>query len=68
MIVGRMKRFGMDTYVYAPKDDYKHRLYWRELYQGEEAGEVIQCSKVHISFVQLGLRFQFQLQVSVINL
>ena len=26
----------MDSYVYAPKDDYKHRAYWRELYTVEE--------------------------------
>jgi len=26
----------MDTYVYAPKDDYKHRAYWREMYTVEE--------------------------------
>lgn len=33
----RMKKWGMDSYVYAPKDDYKHRAYWRELYTVEEA-------------------------------
>lgn len=33
----RMKRWGIDSYVYAPKDDYKHRAYWRELYTVEEA-------------------------------
>lgn len=27
----------MDSYVYAPKDDYKHRAYWRDLYTVEEA-------------------------------
>lgn len=27
----------MNSYVYAPKDDYKHRAYWRELYTVEEA-------------------------------
>ena len=27
----------MDSYVYAPKDDVKHRAYWRELYTVEEA-------------------------------
>lgn len=27
----------MDSYLYAPKDDYKHRVYWRELYTVEEA-------------------------------
>ncbi|KAL5282972.1 MGEA5 family protein [Megaselia abdita] len=26
----------MDSYLYAPKDDYKHRAYWRELYTVEE--------------------------------
>ncbi|XP_076265863.1 O-GlcNAcase isoform X3 [Rhynchophorus ferrugineus] len=33
----KMKKWGMDSYVYAPKDDYKHRAYWRELYTVEEA-------------------------------
>jgi protein O-GlcNAcase/histone acetyltransferase len=32
-----MKKWGMDSYLYAPKDDYKHRAYWRELYTVEEA-------------------------------
>ncbi|XP_013779200.1 protein O-GlcNAcase-like isoform X1 [Limulus polyphemus] len=32
-----MKRWGMNTYMYAPKDDFKHRAYWRELYTVEEA-------------------------------
>lgn len=33
----RMKKFGLNTYMYAPKDDSKHRAYWRELYTVEEA-------------------------------
>jgi len=33
----RLKKWGMDSYLYAPKDDYKHRAYWRELYTVEEA-------------------------------
>jgi len=32
-----MKKWGMNSYLYAPKDDYKHRAYWRELYTVEEA-------------------------------
>lgn len=36
-IRNRLKRWGMDSYVYAPKDDYKHRAYWREMYTVEEA-------------------------------
>ncbi|CAL8115404.1 unnamed protein product [Orchesella dallaii] len=33
----KMKKWGMNSYLYAPKDDYKHRAYWRELYTVEEA-------------------------------
>ncbi|XP_075532915.1 O-GlcNAcase isoform X2 [Dermacentor variabilis] len=33
----RMKTLGLNTYMYAPKDDFKHRAYWRELYTVEEA-------------------------------
>lgn len=33
----RMKKLGLNTYMYAPKDDFKHRAYWRELYTVEEA-------------------------------
>ncbi|KAL4710813.1 hypothetical protein ACJJTC_010936 [Scirpophaga incertulas] len=33
----KLKKWNMDMYVYAPKDDYKHRAYWRELYTVEEA-------------------------------
>ncbi|XP_050681905.1 protein O-GlcNAcase isoform X2 [Leptidea sinapis] len=33
----KLKKWGLDIYVYAPKDDYKHRAYWRELYTVEEA-------------------------------
>ncbi|GFN82438.1 cell division cycle-associated protein 7-like [Plakobranchus ocellatus] len=32
-----MQKCGLNTYMYAPKDDYKHRAYWRELYSVEEA-------------------------------
>ena len=36
----RMKDLGMNTYLYAPKDDIKHRALWREQYDLEEAGTV----------------------------
>ncbi|XP_052226064.1 protein O-GlcNAcase-like [Dreissena polymorpha] len=32
-----MKTMGMTTYMYAPKDDAKHRAFWRDLYSVEEA-------------------------------
>nr|CAG4643745.1 EOG090X01OH [Lepidurus arcticus] len=33
----KLKEWGLNSYVYAPKDDYKHRAYWRDLYTVEEA-------------------------------
>lgn len=30
----------MNTYLYAPKDDLKHRAEWRILYTTEEAGNI----------------------------
>lgn len=35
----QLKKLGMNTYLYAPKDDLKHRAEWRILYTVEEAGE-----------------------------
>ncbi len=32
-----MAAWGLNTYVYCPKDDLKHRAAWRELYTGPEA-------------------------------
>ncbi|XP_047433938.1 protein O-GlcNAcase isoform X1 [Mugil cephalus] len=37
----REQKWGLNTYLYAPKDDYKHRMYWRELYSAEEADQLI---------------------------
>ena len=39
-LFGWMKAWGMNTYLYAPKDDLKHRLFWRELYSAREAAEL----------------------------
>jgi len=33
----KMETWGMDSYLYAPKDDCKHRAFWRDLYTVEEA-------------------------------
>ncbi|MEN9637296.1 MAG: O-GlcNAcase NagJ precursor [Verrucomicrobiota bacterium] len=32
----RMAAWGLNTYLYAPKDDLKHRAWWRELYTPEQ--------------------------------
>jgi len=53
-----MVAWGLNAYLYAPKDDLKHRAVWRELYSSLEAeslSEVIQASK------QRGIRFIYAL-------
>lgn len=40
----RMNSMGMTTYMYAPKDDAKHRAFWRDLYSVEEAGNKLKIS------------------------
>lgn len=50
-----MAAWGLNTYLYAPKDDLKHRAIWRELYSASEAaplGEVIRgCQQRSIRFI-----------------
>ncbi|KAM6940409.1 protein O-GlcNAcase [Xenentodon cancila] len=51
----RQQQWGLNTYLYAPKDDYKHRMYWRDLYSPEEAEQLttlISAAKRHnVEFV-----------------
>jgi len=37
-----MARWGLNTYLYAPKDDLKHRAIWREVYTVAEAAQLTQ--------------------------
>lgn len=46
----------MDSYVYAPKDDYKHRAYWREMYTVEEADHLT-------SKFLFGVKFHFVMRM-----
>lgn len=49
-LFGKLSKWGMDSYVYAPKDDYKHRAYWRELYtveEGDHLAGLISAAKEH---------------------
>jgi protein O-GlcNAcase/histone acetyltransferase len=50
-----MQRWGLNTYLYAPKDDLKHRTRWRELYEENEAAElkdlINQCHAWKIRFI-----------------
>jgi protein O-GlcNAcase/histone acetyltransferase len=53
-----MRRWGLNTYLYGPKDDLKHRAIWREPYSPTEAAamqELIQACG------QQGLRFVYAL-------
>src|SRR5437867_3826080 len=51
----RMAEWGLNTYLYAPKDDLKHRALWRESYSASEAekiGELIHaCQQRKIRFI-----------------
>lgn len=40
-VCSRMHNWGLNTYLYGPKDDLKHRLLWREVYSPEEEGKNI---------------------------
>jgi beta-N-acetylglucosaminidase len=50
-----MQRWGLNTYVYGPKDDLHHRLLWRETYPDAESadlGELItECQARGIQFL-----------------
>ena len=54
-LYGQMKNFGLNSYVYAPKDDAKHRALWRELYSEVELDSLKQlidtCKENNVVFV-----------------
>lgn len=54
-LLDNMRKWGMNVFMYAPKDDKKHRAAWRNLYEGaeiEKLSALIQkCNENGISFV-----------------
>jgi protein O-GlcNAcase / histone acetyltransferase len=50
-----MESWGLNTYLYAPKDDLKHRVCWRELYDDTETAELAalirDCERHGLHFV-----------------
>jgi len=50
-----MANWELNTYLYAPKDDLKHRALWRELYSASEAENVAEiiraCKQRNIRFI-----------------
>ncbi|XP_076016998.1 protein O-GlcNAcase [Genypterus blacodes] len=68
----RQQKWGLNAYLYAPKDDYKHRMFWRELYSVEEAEQLmtlISSAKEHgtefIYAISPGLDITFSNQKEV---
>ncbi|XP_041635817.1 protein O-GlcNAcase [Cheilinus undulatus] len=53
-----MQCWGLNTYLYGPKDDLKHRLLWREVYSPEEEG---QLRTLILEAKSRGLRFIYAL-------
>ncbi|XP_048869366.1 protein O-GlcNAcase [Brienomyrus brachyistius] len=72
----RQQKWGLNTYLYAPKDDYKHRMFWREMYSVEEAEQLMTLmasAKEHgIEFIYaispgLDITFSNQKEVSTLK-
>ena len=70
-----MAGWGLNTYLYAPKDDLKHRAIWRELYSTSEAaglGEMIRaCQQRVIRFfyaLSPGLDIRYSSQAELLLL
>ena len=53
-----MAGFGLNTYLYAPKDDLKHRSLWRDTYSPEEADALAATARACSA---RGLRFIYAL-------
>ena len=54
-VVGWLKQFGLNTYLFAPKDDLKHRVLWRELLDAEQAAAfkelITTCHDAGVRFI-----------------
>ncbi|PYE54587.1 beta-N-acetylglucosaminidase domain-containing protein [Deinococcus yavapaiensis] len=53
-----MAEWGMNTYLYAPKDDLKHRAHWREAYVADEGAMLARLARGAES---VGVRFVYAL-------
>ena len=51
----------MTTYLYAPKDDLKHRALWRDLYTPEETGSF--CLLSHRKTINITTAFLFMIHI-----
>lgn len=55
-VLCRMQRMGLNVYLYAPKDDMKHRAKWSDLYSPAEVSEL---SDLILSAQTFGVQFVF---------
>ncbi len=42
--------WSLNTYLYGPKDDLKHRLLWREVYSAEEEGMLFIMPSIYSNY------------------
>ena len=57
-LYARMAAWGMNTYLYAPKDDLRHRARWRDLYSSTDLGALRRLLRAAQA---QGLRFVYAL-------
>lgn len=73
-LLGWMQGWGLNSYLYAPKDDIKHRAIWRELYDANELSAlnslVEGCRRRNIEFVYAlapGLDVRFSRELDAVK-
>ncbi len=75
-LLGWMHTGGLNTYLYAPKDDLKHRAIWRECYTPEESetlGRLIRaCGERGVRFIHaigpgLDLRYDDPAEIAALE-
>lgn len=54
-LVRRLGQLGLNAYLYAPKDDLRHRARWRDPYPAEEAAAlrelIAACARAGVAFI-----------------
>ncbi len=70
-----MAQWGLNTYLYAPKDDLKHRALWRELYSASESDNfaplIKACRQRNLRFIYAvspGLDIRYGDQAELTNI
>lgn len=61
-----MNKLSMNTYIYAPKDDIKHRALWRQPYTKEEERRFLFGYSLKV-LLQNTFLFRVCVQYTVIN-